>query len=104
MLTILESTMDLAINFPRNRNFEQTSSTTLNLVLGPRGVGNRPTGLWMYLGILDAPNAINEEYDNITLTFTKHYHTVPCGAPGTGQLSPLNNIRSDLCSSREARV
>ena len=44
-LTILESIMALAMNFPRKRNLEQTSSTMLNRVEGPRGQGKSPTGL-----------------------------------------------------------
>ena len=47
-LTILESIIAFAINFPKNLNLEQISSTTLNLVLGPRGTGNNPTGLCTY--------------------------------------------------------
>lgn len=47
-LTILESMIAFAMSFPKNLNFEQTSSTTLNLVLGPKGTGNNPTGLCTY--------------------------------------------------------
>ena len=54
-LTILESIMALAMNFPRKRNLEHTSSTMLNRVEGPRGQGKSPTGLYAYSGVLDAP-------------------------------------------------
>jgi hypothetical protein len=47
-LTIRESMIAFAMSFPRNLNLEQISSTTLNLVLGPRGMGNNPTGLCTY--------------------------------------------------------
>lgn len=48
IFTILESMIAFAMSFPRNLNLEQISSTTLNLVLGPRGMGNNPTGLCTY--------------------------------------------------------
>ena len=47
-LTILESITAFAMSLPKNLNLEQTSSTMLNLVLGPRGAGNNPTGLCTY--------------------------------------------------------
>ena len=60
--TILESIRALAMNLPRNLNLEHTSSTTVKLAFGPRGQGNRPTGLWTYSGVLAAPT---EEYINV---------------------------------------
>ena len=83
VLTILESMMPFAINFPRNLNLLHTSSTTLRGVLGPIGVGNTPTGLWMYWGVLEAS---------------------PSGDPGTGQTSPRNSFKSERWSSRETRA
>ena len=47
--------MALAMNFPRKRNLEHTSSTMLNRVEGPRGQGKSPTGLYAYSGVLEAP-------------------------------------------------
>ena len=47
--------MALAMNFPRKRNLEHTSSTMLKRVEGPRGQGKSPTGLYAYSGVLEAP-------------------------------------------------
>ena len=60
MPTILESITALAMNFPRNLNLEQTSSTFEKLSEGPSGLGNSPTGLWTYSGVLAAPEAEEE--------------------------------------------
>lgn len=81
--TILESMIAFAISFPKNLNLLQTSSTTLKGVLGPRGVGKTPTGLWMYWGVLVAP---------------------PWGAPGTGHRSPRKSIKSERWSSRDTKA
>ncbi len=57
--------MAFATNFPRKRNFEQTSSTMLNRVLGPMGKGKSPTGLWTYWGVLEAPVGVKQKINQI---------------------------------------
>lgn len=78
-LTILESMMAFAMSLPMNLNFAQTSSMMLGLVLGPRGAGNSPAGLWIYWEVVEAPI-------------------------GRRHRSPRNNMRSERCSSLETRA
>ena len=106
IFTILESMIAFAMSFPRNLNLEQISSTTLNLVLGPRGTGNNPTGLCTYSASPETAEVAKKKstIKKLNRMNVLYIHGLPLVAPGRGQGSPRKRAKSERCNSRDTRA